>query len=141
MQINIKEQIAVLMKSAFYVNNLTPSIVNTKNRIIMSVYWVYPTNNPICLTLLPSPFTSRAIPLLFVNFSLFFWQRFFLLRCFYWLFCFQFGFVLLRFNSILVSFGYFFLVLPQFFLQVELVMSSDFSPNLFVRLFNLRTFR
>ena len=115
------------MASSFYVNNFTTSIINTKNKIIMSVHCVYFTNSPIYLTLLPSPFANRATPFLFVNICLFcfcflfFFLFFFekasssLLQCFYWLFCFQFWFVLFRFNLIFVRIDYLFLVLQQFF--------------------------
>ena len=110
------------MASSFYLNNFTTSIINTQNKIIMSVHCVYFTNSPIYLTLFPSPFANRATPFLFVNICFCFFFLFFffekassLLQCFYWLFCIQFWFVLFRFNLIFVRIDYLFLVLQQFF--------------------------
>ena len=77
------------MKSVFYVNNLAPSFLYTKNTI----------NNQIYLTLSPSSSTNKASQFLFVNIIFFF-----LTKVFSWLFlvefyCFWFSF-LLRFHCV-----------------------------------------
>ena len=48
-------KILVLMKSDFHVNNLTPSLINTKYKIFMSTHFVYLTNNLIYLALFLVP--------------------------------------------------------------------------------------
>ena len=61
-----------LMKSAFYVNNLETRIKNTKNKIFMPTYFVYFTKKSIYVTLVPSFFTNRASPFLYLNVSFLF---------------------------------------------------------------------
>ena len=55
------------MKSVFYVNNLAPSFLYTKNTI----------NNQIYLTLSPSSSTNKASQFLFVNIIFFFLTKVF----------------------------------------------------------------
>ena len=69
LQINIKNSIVVLM------NNLRPSIMNTKYQICMSAHSVYSTNKPIYLTLFTSTFTDRASTFLFVSIFFFFFEK------------------------------------------------------------------
>ena len=107
------------MNFVIYVNNLTPSIIsiiNVNDKIFMHSHCVYPTNNPTYLTLLPSPFQTGQVHSCLSTFLFFFFlTKDFLFKCFCWLFCFQFWFVLFRFNLIFfVNFGYFSLVLLQF---------------------------
>ena len=89
----------MLMQIVFYVNNLTPSIINTKCTAFMPAHCVYSTNTPICVTLFPSPFNFQQYFL--------FLTKVFSFICFYWLFWYQFGIFLFKFNLIFVSFGYF----------------------------------
>ena len=129
-----RNNIVVLMKSAFYLNHLLESIINTNYRIFMPAHYVYSTNNPICLALFPRPFTNKASLFLFFNLISFF---------LYWLFCFQVCFVLFRFILNFVSFGCLLLVLLQFFFFFAKSTINDFKflPRRFIRLTNLRTFK
>ena len=61
-----RNNVAVLMKPAFYVRNLTPCIVNTKYKISMSAHCIfYKQANPF-----RNLFTNRESPFLFVNITL-----------------------------------------------------------------------
>lgn len=93
----------------------------------------YFTNNAMCLTLFPCPFTNRES--FFVNIS-FFWHTFFFLVVFVSVLIFLF-----RFKLIFVSLSYLFLVLLQFLLQCELIMISDISLPRLARSTNLGTFK
>ena len=90
------------MKSVFYVNNITLSVINHKYNIFMPAHCVYFTNSPIFLTLFLSAFTNKETIFSFASIS-FFDKDFF----------FQFWCVLFRFNLTFVSFGYLFLDLLQ----------------------------
>ena len=138
------------MASSFYLNNFTTSIINTQNKIIMSVHCVYFTNSPIYLTLFPSPFANRATPFLFVNICFCFFFVFFFLRkrllcynVFTGYFAFNFGLFCLGSIWFLLELIIFSWSCSSFFLflQGELLMISDFSPHRFGRLTNFGTFK
>ena len=61
------------MKSAFYGNNLTLSIIDIKYNLFIFAPSVYSTDNSIYLTLFPSPFTDRvstfSLPTFFSDFD------------------------------------------------------------------------
>ena len=69
--------IVPLIKSVFCANNLTPSIINTNDKVFMSAQCIYSTKNQIYLTLFSSLFTTRESPFLFANIYFFFDKDFF----------------------------------------------------------------
>ena len=98
------------MLFVFYVNILTPSIINTKYTVFMPAHCVYSTKNLIYLTLFPSPFLNRARLFLFVNII----KVGFLVYLFLLVVLASILFFLFRFNLGFASFGYHFLVLHRF---------------------------
>ena len=85
LDIIMKEQHCGVNKVCFYVNNLPPSIENTKYTIFMH-HWAY-SNNPIYLILFPITSTTKGSQFSFVNIDFFLWETFFLLLlCFCCLF-------------------------------------------------------
>ena len=109
----------------------------------MHTHCVYSTNNPVLLTLFPSPSTSKQISqLLFVNITFFFWKSiFFAFFMFTGYFAFNFVFFYFGFIWLLSVLVIFYWSCCNFFLQGELVLMSDFSPRWFVRFTNLETFK
>ena len=69
----------VLIKTIFYVNNLTPSFINTKYTIFRDTSWAYAHTHkhPVHLTLFASSFTNRESWFKFVNINFFFWRTLF----------------------------------------------------------------
>ena len=101
----------MLIKSLFYVNNLTPNIINTKYTTFMHTNCVYSTNNPIYLTLFSSASTTKGSQFLFVNIDFFLRQTPFFTVCFDFRFLFFFFCLLVclfsfPFNLIFSSFSY-----------------------------------
>ena len=130
--------IVLLIKSVFYVNNLNPSITNTKYVIFVPTHCGYFTNSPVYLTAFPSPSTTSDYQFLFANNNFLYWQTFFsccFFLCFYWLFFFGFNLVfsysgIIWFLLTLVIFSW---LCCNFPLKSELIMTSDFLSCRFVR--------
>ena len=61
----------VLIKSIFYVNDLTPSIINTRYAIFMHAQCAYSANTPTSLALYRSSSTTMGSQFLFVNINFF----------------------------------------------------------------------
>ena len=114
----------VLIKSIFYVNDLTPSIINTRYAIFMHAQCVYSANNPTSLALYRSSSTTMGSQFLFVNINFFLDKLFVSLSLLVHM-------VLIWFLLDLIIFSWSWC---NFLFQDELIMVSDFSPRRFVRL-------
>ena len=98
-----------------WIISLPRSIINTKDKIFMSAHCGYSTNNPIYLTLFPSPFTNRASPFLFASICFFFLTKaFFCLINFTGSFVFNFNLFCLGLIWFFDNLDYFHLFLVQF---------------------------
>ena len=116
--------VVLLIKSVFYVNNLKKNITNTTHtaHILQMIQYIWLTNQSIW-----SLSTTRESQFLFVNINLFFDKLPFLLVCFLWLFWFQFwGFFCLSLIWVLLVLVLF-VPFCNYLLIGELVMIPDFS--------------
>ena len=77
------------MKSVFYVNNVTPSIINAKYKLFRTLRVFYKQAN--LFDSLSKSFMNRTSPFMFVNISFFFRQKFFCFIVFTVFFVFNFG--------------------------------------------------
>ena len=123
--------IGVFIKLVFYVNNLTPSIINTKYTIFMHTIQSNLFNS------LSSPSTTIGSPFFSTCINLFFRQTLFLIFFFFFVctgcFCLDFRFFCLGLIWILLVLVIFSWSCYNFLLQDELVKILGFALRRFVR--------